>query len=1021
MMAAIRPSFKSTGMVLLFLISLVVWSPPAIAEDIGDPILLQAQDINATFDPYSESTTVTWRNINNSNDSSLFEELWDVTYHVYRHDQTIDAAAMAGLTPFASVDACDEFGSGSNPNNCRGTEDRHPGHSVTYQISPGVNGSFHYAIVTEHGDGTLMENLDVNASSLYTPVEEVTTPVRSPYFLQASFIPTESVTRLTWVNYNVINPVLPVDGDDAYQIHLWRSTNPITRSNGMTMLSTESPIAVLVAGESSYDLPIPVSTTRTSYYAITYLLPNWISDGYDYEDVRFLSGNTLEDYVFEDTIPPPPPNNVIATFIADEYNGSGYTTISWSQLLEESDEFYLIWMAGVPFDDTNRTDIELIATVQEGFSSYLYNVERGQIGYSYYCVEVIDKHGIHSLTIGCASQIYEDTFTPWIAEPTNVAAEYLGGAKTRVTWTDQIGAEGEVYHIWWSNFPVPGSQFNENLSLYWVTSVPDGFGEAIVDVPLGVTRLSSYYFVTSEARYGHLNGTYQYRGLNQNMADPIIEDTLKPDDSRVTEVTMIGTTNQVIIRWVNDAGEDDESYHIYRHAGDPFTAGDGVTSDILVDAGWELIQSDIPTSNATSSVMATTVSIGENISQDAWYAVVVEDVWKNVNPTIIAGLGGNALQVTEDTIPPVIVLTIDDQESATLLNGEHRLIITTDEELAGDPILNISSTNGMYYTIGDVPANMLSDNLADPSIGPTYYYDFSVASTDGHGKLSVRILISDAKYNSIEYNESRWEIDSVAPSISIYTPGQSTESKYMYGSEINVHGSATDDVGLYSLQIKFTYNYRQANQATSPWMNFADSQLTWYDNSVAFTYSISSADFQPGEHRVEIKVTDYGGNERQAGVTFLVDSCHHTVNGTTVCAYELAIKPEPEPIIEEVSFSDPPYIFVFGLAGLNVLSFILVLLVMTIAMSRGRSRDDDEDEGDDWMKEFIGTSAEPDMDEIAGAGATPEDESKSIPEVDEEDDEDDPFAVNVLQRKSRRRKKKDKDSESGRRVVKRKK
>lgn len=154
-------------------------------------------------------------------------------------------------------------------------------------------------------------------------------------------------------------------------------------------------------------------------------------------------------------------------------------------------------------------------------------------------------------------------------------------------------------------------------------------------------------------------------------------------------------------------------------------------------------------------------------------------------------------------------------------------------------------------------------------------------------------------------------------------------------------------------------------------------------------------------------------------MTFLVDSCHHTVNGTTVCAYELALKPEPEPIIEEVSFSDPPYIFVFGLAGLNVLSFILVLLVMAIAMSRGRSRDDDDDDDDDWMKEFIGTSAEPDMDEIAGAGVTPEAESKSIPEVDEDDD--DPFAINVLQRKSRRGKKKDKDPESGRRVVKRKK
>jgi hypothetical protein len=202
-------------------------------------------------------------------------------------------------------------------------------------------------------------------------------------------------------------------------------------------------------------------------------------------------------------------------------------------------------------------------------------------------------------------------------------------------------------------------------------------------------------------------------------------------------------------------------------------------------------------------------------------------------------------------------------------------------------------------------------------------------------------------------------------------------------------------------------------------MDFADSQLTRYEEEVAFTYTLSSADFQPGEHRVEIKVVDRGGNERQAGVTFLVDSCHHTVNGTTVCAYEQALKPDPQPIIEEVAFGDPPYIFVFGLAGLNIFAFVLTLLVISISLSRGRSKDEDEDDGDDWMKEFIGTSSEPDMDDIVGS--TPETESKSIPDVEEDEDEEDPFAVNVLQRKSRRKKKKDEDSGSGRKAAKRKK
>ena len=103
-----RTTLKAQGIVLLFLISLVFWSPPAhAAEDIGNPVLLQAQDINATFDPISEETVVTWRNINSSENPDLFSELWDATYHVYRHEQPLNSTSIAALTPFISVGACD--------------------------------------------------------------------------------------------------------------------------------------------------------------------------------------------------------------------------------------------------------------------------------------------------------------------------------------------------------------------------------------------------------------------------------------------------------------------------------------------------------------------------------------------------------------------------------------------------------------------------------------------------------------------------------------------------------------------------------------------------------------------------------------------------------------------------------------------------------------------------------------------------------------------------------------------------
>ena len=64
-----------------------------------------------------------------------------------------------------------------------------------------------------------------------------------------------------------------------------------------------------------------------------------------------------------------------------------------------------------------------------------------------------DANGRTNLTVdesNCAT-VFENTFDPWIAEPTDVSAEYIGNALTRVTWTDQIGVEGEIYNIWRSN------------------------------------------------------------------------------------------------------------------------------------------------------------------------------------------------------------------------------------------------------------------------------------------------------------------------------------------------------------------------------------------------------------------------------------------------------------------------------------------------------------------------------------------------------------------------------------------
>ncbi|MEL0100569.1 MAG: hypothetical protein VW862_02560, partial [Euryarchaeota archaeon] len=297
---------KLTFFVLIVLLLSSIPLMPTTAADEGNPAELQAQDLQATFVPISEDTTISWSDSEGSGgEFDLLEELYNATYHVYRSSELITSANVGNLQPFHSVIACDEEVIGSNPGDCRGMENKHPGHSTTYQVSAGVEGDFYYAIVTELSDGNFTTTFDINASLIGEPVYEKTSPVRSPLNINAVFNPATSQTSVNWINYNIINPILPTEGEDAFEIHLWQTTEKINRSNGQTLFSVYSPIATLAPTVDSYTVDVPQQTNREVYYSVTYLLKNWTESGDDYEDVRFLSGNSMENPVIEDNTPPP--------------------------------------------------------------------------------------------------------------------------------------------------------------------------------------------------------------------------------------------------------------------------------------------------------------------------------------------------------------------------------------------------------------------------------------------------------------------------------------------------------------------------------------------------------------------------------------------------------------------------------------------------------------------------------------------------------------------------------------------
>jgi len=1015
---------KAVFLVLCMLLAIAPLSNVS-AEDIGSPASLQAQDINAIFDPLSETTSITWRNVDS--EGTELTDLFDSTYNVYRSNEPIDAVNILNLTAFASVSACSPVESMNNPFNCRGLNGTHPGHSVSYLVSPGFNGSTYYAITTANETGNETYELDFNASNLFEPVLEITTPVRTPYNLAATFDSSQSKTTLQWVNYNDIFPILPETGPNAYQIHLWRTEYQVLRSNGQVLLGQETPVLTLPAGTSSVVLDIPENTDREVYYSITYLLPNWIAAGIDYEDVRFLSNNAMSISTLEDNKPPSQVDSIFAAFTAEPETGGGVTEITWADVNGEEGESYQIYMAGVPFSTILNSDVQLIATITEGVGAFDYDVPVGRMGQAYYCIVTVDIYGVSDTNTtqnSCDGPIFENAFSNWIAEPTNVYAEFIGDKTTRVTWDDQLGVEGERYHIWRSNYLVSGTQFNgvigstsDNYSVNWLGTVTDGIGIFDVTIENDIIPDNSHYFVTSEALYGHINGTYHYTELIQNYFGPISEDTRSPNPSRIKEAYAVGSINQITLEWFNEV-EIDESYTIWRHMGEPF----GEDRDELSnsdDEGWELVMDEIYAGASTQTSFIRQIPIADSISRDVWYAITIADQYNNENTEIFSGIGGNAYQVTEDTMPPQAILNIitdegDEFTSPSLVEGSYTILLQLNEYLKSQPYINITTTTGGDITVGESPMSMMVENFNNPDLGPVYSFDFEITAQTNAGPMIITVTMTDTSENEAIIEWTDKAVDAQRPEVTIYSPSSSNDgSKYLYGNKINILAGAQDDVKIVSFQYKLVYHYGgvSGNALSTPWSDVDGiTDLNGDNTSLTMDLDLTSGSFSPGQHAVSVRAIDSAGNEVTKTVQFIVDYCRNTLNGTTYCSYEEQLAPPLEPLVIEPGFTDPPYVVVWAIAGLTVLAWIVALMVISTGMSgpKKKKKGDDEDGDEDWMSEFIGTSSELDMAEITDVSAPKEEEQKETQEVE---DEDDPFAVNKTQRKTRPKKGDDDDDD----------
>ena len=588
-----------------------------------------------------------------------------------------------------------------------------------------------------------------------------------------------------------------------------------------------------------------------------------------------------------------------------------------------------------------------------------------------------------------------------------------------MTWIDQLGIEGERYHIYSSNgVPTNPQQFatqttyhgfvNDNTQVFDISIGPEIISET------GAV-LNWYIYVTSEAQYIHANGSYEYLGLDQNSYGPVEIDITPPTRPQIITAESRGDLGFVAMEWSN-LQEPNEIYQIWRHNGDPFDDSSLSSSDA---EGWELVLDDVNVGLQNSATIIRNIPIENGTERDAFYGITVCDQFMNCNSELIDGMTSNTRLIREDTRAPGVEMRLIDDDgvpytSPSLVPGLYTVKIEASEDLKTTPSIEVFSLAGYNETAGGALMTQTADNTLNPDKGPEYSFDFRISASETASDLLIRMTLLDLADNVGVITNASFKIDAKTPTITAYAPSPSSEgSKYLYGEKINLLFAAEDDVQIAELQYRFTFNYGGLSgvTSTSPWANAEGvTDVNNDGTSLVSDMEFSSGTFDYGQHAITVRALDTAGNQKTTQVVFVVDFCRNNLEGETECEFEEALKPDPEPEIVNPSMSEPPYVLVWIAVFVNIVIFIVALMIVQVSLSgpKKKKRGGDEDEDDDWMSEFIGTTQDLDMDSITGTGSAAEEKKQDEPKNESPEsgeEEDDPFAVNLVQRKTRRKKK----------------
>ena len=313
-----------------------------------------------------------------------------------------------------------------------------------------------------------------------------------------------------------------------------------------------------------------------------------------------------------------------------------------------------------------------------------------------------------------------------------------------------------------------------------------------------------------------------------------MEDTREPNPAFVSEpqLDVITSEKSVLISWINNIDESDETYSIWAHSGNPWDSDDWENEDVLQsnvsdDPDWVLLLGDIEEPPGFTTIYRRII-IDADIDRYRWYAITTTDKWGNENLAISSP--GNIWLVHEDTTAPEAEISVEGEDvdgndfiAKALTAGDYDLLFKVNEMLSEDPIINVTTTN--YNEIDGTGFAFTEQGglvRAEPVPGKELTYRLRMTLPTGltNSDLNVEYTLVDKAGNAKTHTVVGWPIDVQDPDIQMYAPGSS--STYLYGEYVRVHGSVSDDVGVDFVRIKFEKGLALSTIIRTEWFNVTD-------------------------------------------------------------------------------------------------------------------------------------------------------------------------------------------------------